>query len=106
MHLNLADYLYDLKAITKETGELNNLKINYMMNCRNASCYELHQLHAIECILCVHHILAVFTVFHHWDPHWDPCIYASIQADPTSFFGARIWIPPKLGAGIMIPAGQ
>ena len=75
------------------------------MNYENVSCYELHQLHTIECILWVHHILTVFTVFCHWDPHWDPCIFASIPADPASFFGARIRIPPKLGAGVMIPAG-
>ena len=39
MHLNLADYLYDLEATTKETGELSNLKINYVMNYKNVSCY-------------------------------------------------------------------
>ena len=50
-HLNLADYLYDLEAIAKETGELDNLKINYVMNSENVSRYELHRLHAIECIL-------------------------------------------------------
>ena len=27
-HLNLAGYLYDLEAIAKKTGELDNLKIN------------------------------------------------------------------------------
>ena len=57
MHLNLADYLYDLEAITKETSKLDNLKINYVMNYENISCYELHQLHAIECILWACHIL-------------------------------------------------
>ena len=57
-HLNLADYLYNLEAITKETSELSNLKINYVMNYENRGGvhYELHQLHAIECILWVHHI--------------------------------------------------
>ena len=34
-HLNLASYLYDLEAIAKETGELDNLKINYVMNYEN-----------------------------------------------------------------------
>jgi hypothetical protein len=54
-HLNLADYLYDLEAIAKETGELDNLKINYVMNYENGGGvrYELHRLHAIECILRV-----------------------------------------------------
>ena len=42
MHLNLADYLYDLEAIAKETSKLDNLKINYVMNYENVSCYELH----------------------------------------------------------------
>ena len=55
-HLNLADYLYDLEAIARETGELGNLKINYVMNYENVGCYELHQLHAIECILRVRRI--------------------------------------------------
>ena len=105
-HLNLADYLYDLEAIAKETSELDNLKINYVMNYENVSRYELHRLHAIECILWVRRILAVFIVFRRWDPRWDPCIFASIPADPAGFFGARIRIPPKLGAGIMIPAGR
>ena len=52
-HLNLADYLYDLEAIAKETGELGNLKINHVMNYENVGRYELHRLHAIECILRV-----------------------------------------------------
>ena len=56
MHLNLADYLYNLEAIAKETGELDNLKINYVMNYEDVSCYELHQLNAIECILRVRRI--------------------------------------------------
>ena len=56
MHLNLADYLYDLEAIAKETGELDNLKINYVMNYENVSRYELHRLRAIECILRVRRI--------------------------------------------------
>lgn len=57
-HLNLADYLYDLEAIATETGELDNLKINYVMNYKNGGWvrYELHRLHAIECILRVRHI--------------------------------------------------
>jgi len=57
-HLNLADYLYDLEAIAKETGELDNLKINYVMNYENGGGvrYELHRLHAIECILQVRRI--------------------------------------------------
>ena len=55
-HLNLADYLYDLEAIAKETGELDNLKINYVMDCENVSRYELHRLNAIECILRVRRI--------------------------------------------------
>ncbi len=57
-HLNLADYLYDLEAIAKETGELDNLKINYVMNYENGGGvrYELHRLHAIECILRVRRI--------------------------------------------------
>ena len=38
MHLNLADYLYNLEATTKETSELDNLKINYVMNYENVSC--------------------------------------------------------------------
>ena len=56
-HLNLADYLYDLNAIAKETGELDNLKIMYVLN-KSAlqPHYELHRLHAIECILRVRHI--------------------------------------------------
>jgi hypothetical protein len=41
-HLNLADYPYDLETIAKETGELGNLKINYVMNYENVSHYELH----------------------------------------------------------------
>ena len=43
-HLNLAGYLYDLEAIAKETGELGNLKINYVMNYENGGRvhYELH----------------------------------------------------------------
>ena len=43
-HLNLADYLYDLKAIAKETSKLHNLKINYIMNYENRGRvrYELH----------------------------------------------------------------
>ena len=43
MHLNLADYLYDLEAIapSPETGELDNLKINYIMNYESVSRYEL-----------------------------------------------------------------
>ena len=58
VHLNLADYLYDLEAIAKETGELDNLKINYVMNYENGGGvrYELHRLHAIECILRVRRI--------------------------------------------------
>ena len=48
----------------------------------------------------------VFTVFRRWDPRWDPCVFAPIPADPAGFFGAGIRIPPKLGAGIMIPAGR
>ena len=36
-HLNLAGYLYDLEAIAKETGELDNLKINYVMNYENGA---------------------------------------------------------------------
>ena len=50
-------------------------------------------------------ILTVFTVFCHWDLCWDPCIFASILADPAGLFGTKIQIPLKLGAGIMIPAG-
>ena len=44
MHLSLADYLYNLEAISKETSELNNLKINCIMNYENRVrvCYELH----------------------------------------------------------------
>ena len=45
-HRNLADYLYDLEAIAKEpeTGELDNLKINYIMKyeSRGGVRYELH----------------------------------------------------------------
>ena len=40
-HLNLADYLYDPEAIAKETGELDNLKVRYVLNKRALqSCYE------------------------------------------------------------------
>ena len=44
MHLNLADYLYDLEAIAKETSELDNLKISYVMNYENGGGvrYELY----------------------------------------------------------------
>ena len=42
-YLNLADYLYDLGAIAKETSELGNLKITYVLN-KSAlqPRYELH----------------------------------------------------------------
>ena len=42
MHLNLADYLYNLEAIAKEASKLDNLKINCAMNDENISCYEPH----------------------------------------------------------------
>ena len=61
-HLNLADYLYDLEAIAKETGELDNLKINYVMNYENGGgvrC-ELHRLHAFPSLPFSLSVLASF----------------------------------------------
>ena len=42
-HRNLANYLYDSEAIAKETGELGNLKITYVLNKAALQLrYELH----------------------------------------------------------------
>ena len=56
-HLNLANYLYNLEAIAKETGKPKDLKITYVLD-KNAlqPRYELHRLHTIECILWVRRI--------------------------------------------------
>ena len=49
--LNLGNYLHDLEQHAKQTGQLEDLKINYVLNKKSVQLrYELHRLHAIDCI--------------------------------------------------------
>ena len=53
--LNLGNYLHDLEQHAKQTGQLEDLKINYVLNKKSVQPrYELHRLHAIDCILLMH----------------------------------------------------
>ena len=63
--LNLSNYLRDLKEHAKQTGQLEDLKVNCMLNKKSAQPhYELHQLHTIDCILRVCLPLAAPTQLH------------------------------------------
>ena len=63
--LNLGNYLHDLEQHAKQTGQLEDLKINYMLNKKSVQpCYELHRLHAIDCILRVRLPIAAPTRSH------------------------------------------
>ena len=63
--LNLGNYLHDLEQHAKQTGQLEDLKINYVLNKKSVQpCYELHRLHAIDCILRVRLPIAAPTRSH------------------------------------------
>ena len=63
--LNLGNYLHDLEEHAKQTGQLEDLKINYMLNKKSVQPrYELHRLHAVDSILRVHLPLAAPTRSH------------------------------------------
>ena len=63
--LNLGNYLHDLEQHAKQTGQLEDLKINYVLNKKSVqSCYELHRLHAIDRILRVRLPIAAPTRSH------------------------------------------
>ena len=52
--LNPGNYPHDLELHAKKTGQLEDLKINYVLNKKSVQlCYELHRLYAIDCILQV-----------------------------------------------------